>query len=255
LFAFAGQNISIDTFANVYGTSLDTVVGLYNSSGTLVASNDNNASSLDSSLSYDVAFTDQYFAVVRGASSGLATDPLNPGGGSEVGSTGSYEVAFTVSDEVNLEAYEPNDSIPQAYDTGISGTGSTVLSAVIGDGEFGQTSGDYDYYSLFALAGQNITVDTFSNAYGTSLNTVVGLYDSSGTLVALNDNNASSFDSSLSYNVAVDGQYYAVVTGAVSGLATDLFTDPFTPGAGGGVGSTGNYEVAFTVSSEASSLG
>jgi hypothetical protein len=255
LFAFAGQNITIDTFSNVYGTSLDTVVGLYNSSGTLVASNDNNASSLDSSLSYDVAFTDQYFAVVRGASSGLATDPLNPGGGSEVGSTGSYEVAFTVSDEVNLEAYEPNDSISQAYDTGISGSGSTVLSAVIGDGEFGQTSGDYDYYSLFALAGQNITVDTFSNAYGTSLNTVVGLYDSSGTLVALNDNNASSFDSSLSYNVAVDGQYYAVVTGAGSGLAVDLFTDPFTPGSGGGVGSTGNYEVAFTVSSEASSLG
>jgi hypothetical protein len=160
-----------------------------------------------------------------------------------------------VSDNVNIEAYEPNDTISQAYNTGLIGSGSTVLSAVIGDGEFGQTTGDYDYFSLFAFAGQTISVDTFSNAYGTSLNTVVGLYDSSGTLVALNDNNASSFDSSLSYNVAVDGQYYAVVTGAGSGLAVDLFTDPFTPGSGGGAGSTGNYEVAFTVSSEASSLG
>ncbi len=231
LTAFAGQKITIDTFADVNGTDLDTVVRLYDRSGTLLAVNDDNDSGfLDSSLSYDVAVDDQYFALVQGLGVG-------------VGTTRNYEVAFTVSDNENLETYEPNDSIPQAYNTGISGSGSTVLSAVIGDGEFGQTTGDYDYFSLFAFAGQNITIDTFANVYGTSLDTIVGLYDSFGTLVASNNNNASSFDSSLSYNATLTGNYYAVVQGS----STD-FPDPFTPGAGGEVGSTGNYEVAFTVS-------
>jgi hypothetical protein len=187
----------------------------------------------------------QYYAVVGGYSFGLADDPFTSGTGGGVGSTGEYEVAFSISDDaLNLGLFEPNDSITQTYDTGLYGSGSTSLSAFIGDGEFGETTGDYDYFSLSASAGQTITIETFADLLGTGLDTVVGLYDSSGTLLASNDDNGVNLDSFLSYAVEADGQYYAVVGGYSFGLADD----PFTPGTGGGVGSTGEYEVAFSIS-------
>ena len=244
LSANAGQTISINTLADSLGTGLDTFVGLYDSLGTLVASNDDNGSSLDSSLSYDVQGAGEYYAVVQGYGNGFASDPFTPGTGGGVGSTGEYDVAFSISGGVNIGPFEPNDSITQAYDTGLSGSGSTTLSAFIGDGEFGTTSGDYDYFSLSANAGQTISINTLADSLGTGLDTFVGLYDSLGTLIASDDDSGSGLDSSLSYDVQAAGEYYAVVRGYGSAFASD----PFTPGTGGGVGSTGEYDVAFSIS-------
>jgi hypothetical protein len=72
----------------------------------------------------------------------------------------------------------------------------------------------------------------------------VGLYDSFGTLLASDDDSGSGLDSLLNYQVQADGEYYAVVRGFGSSFATD----PFTPGTGSGVGSTGEYDVALSVS-------
>jgi hypothetical protein len=244
LSANAGQTISINTLADSLGTGLDTFVGLYDSLGTLVASNDDNGSSLDSSLSYDVQGAGEYYAVVQGYGNGFASDPFTPGTGGGVGSTGEYDVGeYDVTLSVS-GPFEPNDSITQAYDTGLSGSGSTTLSAFIGDGEFGTTSGDYDYFSLNASVGETITIATLAESLGTGLDTFVGLYDSLGTLVASDDDSGSGLDSLLNYQVQADGEYYALVRGFGSGFASD----PFTPGTGGGVGSTGEYDVTLSVS-------
>jgi hypothetical protein len=83
--------------ADSLGTGLDTFVGLYDSLGTLIASDDDSGSGLDSSLSYDVQAAGEYYAVVRGYGSAFASDPFTPGTGGGVGSTGEYDVAFSIS--------------------------------------------------------------------------------------------------------------------------------------------------------------
>ena len=61
----------------------------------------------------------------------------------------------------DLGPFEPINSIPQAFDTGLDGGGLTTLSAFVGDGEFGATSGDYDFFSISADDGDTITIETF----------------------------------------------------------------------------------------------
>ena len=101
----------------------------------------------------------------------------------------------------DLGPFEPINSIPQAFDTGLDGGGLTTLSAFVGDGEFGATSGDYDFFSISADDGDTITIETFSNSLGTGRDRFVGLYDSSGNLLAADDG-SFGFDSFLSFEVS-----------------------------------------------------
>ena len=150
--------------------------------------------------------------------------------------------SVTSTTDTDLGFFEPNDSIFQATETGIFGSGSEFFSAFIGDGEFGDTSGDYDYFKLSADAGDIITIETFADIIGSNLNTIVGLFDSSGDLLTFNNNGGFGSDSLLTYEVQVTDDYYAAVAGVGSGAP-----DPFTPGSGNGVGSTGEYELIVAV--------
>ncbi len=146
--------------------------------------------------------------------------------------------------DADLGFFEPNDSILEATETDIFGSGSEFFSAFIGDGEFGDTSGDYDYFKLSADAGDIITIETFADVIGSDLNTIVGLFDSSGDLLTFNNNGGFGSDSLLTYEVQVTDDYYAAVAGVGSSTP-----DPFTPGSGSGVGSTGEYELIVAVES------
>ncbi len=139
--------------------------------------------------------------------------------------------------------FEPNDSIYSADSTGVDpllGEYSTSFSAYIGNGYYGDTSGDYDFYSLDAYSGDTITVDTYGTYSNYGTDTFVGLYDSSGTLLASNDDDfGSTADSYLSYGVSSTDQYYVGVWGYGSGAPAD----PFSSGTGSGVGSIGDYDI------------
>lgn len=140
---------------------------------------------------------------------------------------------------------ESNDNINLSDSLDIFGTGATSVSGRIGDGLYGSSTGDYDFYSLSADSDSAITIDVNSaNLFQNSVDTVVGLYDSTGTLVAFNDD-SSSLDSFLHYDVQSSGDYYIAVRGFGSGDASD----PFTSGTGGGVGDTGFYSMNVDVSS------
>ena len=153
-------------------------------------------------------------------------------------------IRVSSGEEEELDPFEPNDSISEAFDTGLNGDGSIILSAFIGDGEFGDTTGDYDFFSLSADAGDIITIETFADSLGTGLDTIVSLYDSAGNLLAEDDDGSfTSLDSFLSFEVDTDGDYYAMARG----FGPSLPLDPFIPGTGDGVGSTGNYDVEISI--------
>jgi len=91
--------IAIETFADSLGTGLDTYVGLYDSFGTLLASDDDSGTGFDSVLNYQVQADGEYYAVVRGFGSGFASDPFTAGTGGGIGSIGEYDVTISVNSE------------------------------------------------------------------------------------------------------------------------------------------------------------
>ncbi|MCA8986603.1 MAG: cadherin domain-containing protein, partial [Planctomycetaceae bacterium] len=131
-------------------------------------------------------------------------------------------------------------SIPQAFDTQITSGQVADISARIGDGPFGNTSGDYDWYKVPTVTtGQVIQVDVNAESLRSQLDTVVSIYDPAGNLVATNDNASGSADSFLNYTATTDGDYYVVVYGAGTGEQTD----PLNSSTGAGAASTGFYDV------------
>src|SRR5262249_45700371 len=150
---------------------------------------------------------------------------------------------FSTSPPRTIAAAEDDGSIPLANPTGLvtSGTDAVVVTAHIGDGPHGSagtSSGDYDHYRFVAHADQFLTADATATLIGSSLDTVIGLYDSSGTLLASNDDAfdndfGHTTDSLLQFLLPTDDSYSLVVFGKGSGFQTD----PFDPASGGGAAS------------------
>lgn len=124
----AGDRVTIDIDANEFGSGLDSVLRLFDSSGNEVAVSDNdlapddNFFSADSYIDFTASSAQTYYV---GASSyyDFYYDPFS---GSPTGygyTSGSYTINVRVgngdsSNQVTLS--EPNDTIPQAFDTGLS---------------------------------------------------------------------------------------------------------------------------------------
>jgi hypothetical protein len=144
-----------------------------------------------------------------------------------------------------ISAAGPNQSIPEATPTGLVGPGSVQVAGDIGDGPFGTTSGDYNFYSLAAAAGQRIEA-ALVDPPGSGLDGVIVLYDSAGNLLQLVDNHAPGLGEFLSFVTTKADTYYVVIYGSTSTDAPP--TDPFTPGTGGGLPShPGPYSLTITV--------
>lgn len=111
-------------------------------------------------------------------------------------------------------------------------------SGAIGDGEYGTTSGDLDYFAVFDVqAGEIIDFDIDARVLGSFLDPAITLFNQDGVEVAYNDD-AGSLDSFLSYRAIEPGNYYLAVSGFPSRPG-----DPFDPASGQGAGSTGRYEL------------
>ncbi len=187
-------------------------------------------------------------AGTRGSNDSTATAQPVPGFGTAahrnprarvLGDLSNQEVS---SDTVPANT-EDDGSIPLAGDTGITGSGEGInTTATIGDGPHGSAgsdSGDFDFYSLDADAGDSLTVD-IDTPTG-SLDSVVVLFDDAGEIVNVNDD-SDGFDSLLTHTFEDAGTYYVMVTGYLS-----LPEDPFDSGSGDGADSEGPYNVDITV--------
>ena len=149
-------------------------------------------------------------------------------------------VAFTTT-------AEDNGAIPLAGVTGI-GVGTRrgiTTSSILGDGPHGSTAGDtgdFDFFALNATAGHTITA-LIATPTG-PLDSLLFLYDSTGALLAFNDD-AVGLDSRITFVVPANGTYFVAVGGFNSRPA-----NPFDPASGrgdpDGAGSEGPYDLTIT---------
>ncbi len=137
---------------------------------------------------------------------------------------------------------EDNGSIPLAGATGIDGFAAINTTGVIGDGPHGRSgdgTGDFDFYRLDTALGETVIADTT----GSTMDTLVGLYDARGHLLDTDDDGGPGLTSLLSFTVPRPGTYYLAVAGFRPG--GPLPNDPFDSGSGPGVGAQGPYVLSL----------
>lgn len=150
---------------------------------------------------------------------------------------------YSLSETTLAPVPEDNGSIPLAGDSGLGPREKTTTTGTIGDGPHGSAgdgTGDVDFYSITAVAGEQLILDTS----GGTLDTLIGLYSADGTLLAVDDDAGSGLASLLTYDVTESGTYYAAVVGYKSGGSFPA--DPMDSGSGNGVGREGDYPLAMT---------
>lgn len=139
---------------------------------------------------------------------------------------------------------EDDGAIPLANQSGVATSfGAMQTSGTIGDGPHGSAgsgTGDFDFYSVDLAAGQSVTADTDITG---ALDSILVIYDATGTPVAANDDDGATLASRLIYTPSEAGTYYVMVTG-FGGSA--LPEDPFDPASGLGFGSEGAYDLLIT---------
>jgi hypothetical protein len=121
-----------------------------------------------------------------------------------------------------------------------------VVHSRIGDGPHGRKGdghGDFDFYRVHARAGQTITAST----RGSSLDTVLVLYDARGHILAADDDTEDGIWSQVVRPVTATGYYYVMVAGFSRWGSVPA--DPFRSGSGAGAGAEGRYRL--TVSARA----
>lgn len=139
---------------------------------------------------------------------------------------------------------EDNGAIPLSTATGIGTDDRRAITTTgrLGDGPHGVAgdgTNDFDFYKLTGTAGHTLTVSTDGSVADTD--TVVGVYDANGTLLASDDDGGTGLQSKLAIELPATGEYYVVVAGASQ--AGSLPADPATSGSGLGGADEGNYSL------------
>ncbi|MCA9245531.1 MAG: choice-of-anchor L domain-containing protein [Planctomycetales bacterium] len=150
-----------------------------------------------------------------------------------------------------------NDTNNTAVDTMLSGASTFVFqsSGTIGDNLnlIVDPGLDVDVLSVVASPGDIIEIDIDADVNGSTLDSIVRLFDFLGNEVAINDDDGNSLDSFLSYLVpdtaAPDSTYFI----GISGWDNDLY-DIGTEGSGLFGGSTGDYDVSVRINSSLGGL-
>ena len=143
---------------------------------------------------------------------------------------------------------ESNDAIDTAIESGITpGNFATFSDAgSIGDNSNVSPTSDVDFIELQLDAGDVVTIDIDARVLGSNVDSVLRLFDSTGTEVAVSDDAAapgesSSLDSYIDFTATESDTYYV----GVSSFANFDY-DPFEEGSSSG-GSTGDYEIEITL--------
>lgn len=119
-------------------------------------------------------------------------------------SGGSTNAVLLATDDLSeqLEA-EPNDATDRAQQ---------VEASVVANGRIDKP-GDIDTWAFTATKGQAIELETFAARFGSPLDTIITLLDSTGKEVAKNDDAAAGLpDSLVKFTAPADGKFFAQVT-------------------------------------------
>ena len=221
-----GSTLKAVTGLPVGGTPMDTFVRLFDGNGNEIAFNDN-AADLYSRLSYTFVTAGTYYVGVSGAPN--SSYSASVAGSGVAGSTGAYSL------ELSLDV---GDTLSTAVPTGLAGAGSfSQAIASIGDGHY--DGSDVDLYQFTANANSVLLAVTSQATGGTTMDTLLRVFDSDGNPLAT-ETNAPVF-SRLHYLIPATGTYYVGVSGAPNaGYSTTI-------GGSGAPGSVGNYRLDLTL--------
>jgi Ca2+-binding RTX toxin-like protein len=149
----------------------------------------------------------------------------------------------------------PGDTILTALASGLSfaNPGSFALTSEIGNNPNTPPESDVDFIEFQLNAGDRVTIDIDADESGSSLDSILRLFDSTGNEVEVSDDTsapgeADSLDSYIDFTAASTDTYYA----AVSSYANFDY-DPLVEGSGSGY-STGEYDLELTLISNSNDV-
>ena len=176
---------------------------------------------------------DTYRLTIRGTGSNPIQDeagnPLNDGSDT----TASFEI-------IDVDAgTEPDDVLVQANDSGLTAVGSATFSGGIGNGSAG--SRDVDMYAVHPSGAMVLRADIDAAVNGSSLNSVLRVFNADGEELTFNVDVGSGTDSYIEFSLAASGTYYI----GVSGFG-NISYDPSVAGSGS-AGSMGNYLLTLSL--------
>ncbi len=111
------------------------------------------------------------------------------------------------------DAYEPNDSLAEAYELPIATSSIASLANFY-------PPGDEDWYSFYVKTGRYYQANT-SNLVG--VDTHIEVYKQDGTLVTSDNDGGGGFASRAQWKATYDGRYFVRVTNLVGSGASDTY--------------------------------
>jgi Ca2+-binding RTX toxin-like protein len=141
-----------------------------------------------------------------------------------------------------MSIIEPNNTISTANDSGLTSPGN----AAVLNGEIESTS-DVDLIKLQLDQGNVVTLNIEAQENGSSLDSIVRVFDSTGSEQAVNDDSAGPFenfslDSYLAYTAGETGDYYVGVSDF-----PNFSYDPNVENSGEGSDPVGEYDLAISI--------
>jgi subtilisin family serine protease len=233
-------NVDSYSIAGSLGISpVDTVASIFDASGVLLASNDDESKDkLDSLLQFSIEANKDYYVAITGWGN-EDFDPNSSGSGSG-GDTGEYAVSMKVlpsSESTSLS----NDRIGNTSISSIA-IGQDLVGNVGEDNGFVVGNTDIDLYSFKPDITGKINIETITNEQY-STDTFLRLFDANGAEIASNDNeNNDTRGSFIQADVTASTIYYIGVNGSSPDAGN---YDPFS-GEGAASGNLGSYQISVS---------
>lgn len=190
--AVAKEPFAVDTL----GSAFDTELAVYDSSGQLLAENNNVPDSTHSRLGFDQGLpAGSYSLVLAGSDVTFGPDlAVTPGG-----ETGDWVLNFPPT------AANSTGSEMEATVGGSETTESQLFQFIISD-----PPADFIDLGQIVLADESVSLDTFESSF----DTVIGLFDRTGNFLTANDDSNESGQSELMFEQGLAaGDYFLAVGG------------------------------------------
>jgi hypothetical protein len=222
----AGTTGSYTISATTPSSSLDTVLGVFSSTGQRLSYNDDVSypSNTDSRLTLNLTAGTRYYIGI--------TNYATASRGAYTWSIDGPSTTTTPTDD----AYENNDTQTTAYNLGTLTAARTVSSLVMAD------AADWFRFTTSATGTASSTVSiSFTNSQG---NLQLALYNSAGTLISTSAGTSNS--ESVSLNGLAAGTYYVDVYGA-SGATNPSYSLTVNPPTSTTT-NTGGFQITLSMS-------
>ncbi|MCX7261213.1 MAG: peptidylprolyl isomerase, partial [Burkholderiales bacterium] len=190
----AGQQYVINLDATTTGGLSDPYLSIYNGSGVLLTTDDDNGPGLGSLITYRADTSGTYYLAASSGTFGTKT------GG------------YTVSVKAVVDDYAANSTT-----TGRVVVGSSSVGKI-------EDNGDKDWLAVTLVAGQNYVINLDPSTTGGLSDPYLTLYNASGVLLTTDDDSGPGLGSLITYRADTSGTYYIAASSGTYGTKTGGYT-------------------------------